>query len=103
MAYNIILTDAAEQDIDEIFSYMAGKLQNLSAAISFADEIEDKYDKLADNPRMYEESRDSRLKERGYRRIPIGNYVLLYLVEDSSQKVIIARIFYGKQEYTKLI
>ncbi|GHU80343.1 plasmid stabilization protein [Clostridia bacterium] len=103
MAYKVTETDSAERDIGEILEYMVNKLFNPSAAAAFADEIDDKYVKLADNPYMYEESRDPRLKKQGYRRVSINNYVMLYLVDDSKKEVIIARIFYGKQEYTKLI
>lgn len=103
MAYRVTETESAEKDIDEILGYIAVKLGNLSAAAAFADEIEQRYEKLSDNPYMYEHARDSRLKAQGYRRIPIKNYVMLYLVDDDKREVIVARVFYGKQEYTKLI
>jgi plasmid stabilization system protein ParE len=103
MAYSVRETESAGQDLDGILEYMAGKLGNVSAAAAFADELDDKYAKLADNPYMYEEAMDAGLKRRGYRRIPVKNYVILYLVDEARREVIIARIFYGKQDYIKLI
>lgn len=103
MTYEVKETESAERDIDEILSYIAVKLANIPAATAFADEIEEKYEILADNPYIYEEARDLRLKKQGYRRIPIKNYIMLYLVDDVRLEVTIARVFYGKQEYTKHI
>jgi len=103
MAFRVTETESAEKDIDAILGYMIREFGNVTAATAFADEIDEKYEKLEGNPYMYEESRDERLKKQGYRRIPIKNYVMLYLVDENRQEVIIARVFYGKQDYTKLI
>jgi len=106
MAFRVTETESAEKDIDNILKYLKREFGNVTAAAAFADEVDDKYDKydkLTDNPYMYEEARGERLKKLGYRRIPIKNYVMLYLVDEAKQEVIIARVFYGKQDYTKLI
>jgi addiction module RelE/StbE family toxin len=103
MAYKVTVTTSADSDIDGIFSYIAEELDNLTAAIAFADDIAEKYERLSDNPYIYEESRDARLKEKGYRRIVIKNFVMLYLVDKANSEVIIARVFYGRQDYPNLL
>ena len=103
MAYRVVETESAGEDIDAILGYIIKEFDNLSAASDFADEIDDKYEKLEANPYMYEESRDARLRKQGYRRIPIKNYVMLYLVDEARKEVNIARVFYGKQDYANLI
>ena len=50
---------------------------------------------------MYEFSQEPLLRARGYRKI--GNYVALYLVDTKNQKVWIARIFHGSQDYQKYL
>jgi len=57
---------------------------------------------LERHPRLFELSRNKRLSQKGYRRFVVGNYVSLYLVDDESQEVTIARIFYGRN-YEKYI
>ena len=52
---------------------------------------------------MYEFSQEPLLRARGYRKFLIGNYVALYLVDTKNQKVWIARIFHGSQDYQKYL
>ena len=103
MTYKVIVTESAEKDIDSIISYIVNELQNKSVALSLIDSIESKYDILAENPYSFEKSRQLALMHRGYRRVVIDNYVLLYLVDDSKYSVTIARVFYGRQDYQHYI
>ena len=103
MAYKVIVTDSADHDIDSALAYIINELHNIDAGISLADAIEEKYDVLADNPLVYEQSRHALLSKRGYRRIVIGNYVLLYLVDEDNKTVTIARLFYGWQNYAEYV
>ncbi|MGB4661018.1 MAG: hypothetical protein WBI07_17740 [Mobilitalea sp.] len=55
--------------------YILNHLCNPKAVIDLADAIEDKYDEVCRNPYMFEESRDTRLKNKGYHRIPVQHYM----------------------------
>lgn len=103
MAFKLTITEAANLDMDKIFSYILNHLCNPKAAIDLADAIEAKYDEVCVNPYMYEESRDNILKSKGYRRIPVQNYVILYKVNETNKSVVIARIFYCGQNYREII
>lgn len=48
---------------------------------------------------MYEYCNDVRLKQWGYRKAIIKNYILVYRVDDKNKIVYILRIFYGRQNY----
>ena len=58
---------------------------------------------MQETPEMYEFSQELLLRARGYRKFLIGNYVALYLVDTKNQKVWIARIFHGSQDYQKYL
>ena len=103
MAYKVVETRSAGKDIAEILGYIAGTLGNLPAAALFADELASKYESLSENPYMYEQSRDLLLKSRGYRRVVIKNYVMLYLVDQAAREVHIVRVIYGGRDYAELI
>ena len=60
MAYKIIKTELAEQDLNSILGYMVHSLTNPSAAASFADAVEACYSNLEKMPLMYELCRDPR-------------------------------------------
>ena len=103
MEYELIITESANNDLDSIFSYILNSLCNPKAANDFADLIEQKYEEIIKYPFMFEESRDNILRCKGYRRIPVNNYVILYKVTEESKEVIITRIFYGGQNYSEYL
>jgi addiction module RelE/StbE family toxin len=103
MAYRVEVSESADYDLDTILMYITNNLTSPKAASDFADELDEKYEKLKDHPFMFELSRNERLAGMGYRRFVVGNYVALYLVDEMTHVVTIARIFYGKQDYEKHI
>ena len=93
MACRLTITEAANQDMDNIFAYIINQLCNLKAAMDLAEAIETKYHEVCLSPYMFEEARDKVLKNKGYRRIPVNNYVILY-------KLILRRKRLLLQEYS---
>lgn len=74
MGYKVVLTEAAQEDLDGILGYIAHSLANPMAALAFADAVERCYSNLEQMPRMYETCQDSRLSSLGYRKAVIKNY-----------------------------
>lgn len=103
MAYEIEIAPLANQDLDEIVTYIARTLENPSAAASFLDEVDSCYRSLQSMPLIYEECRDVRLRALGYRRAVIKNYIMVYRVNEAAKAVRILRFFYGPRDYEKLI
>lgn len=103
MAYKLIRTDAFQSDLDAVIRYIALSLENKIAAVSLLDAIKESYDGIKRMPLMYEACRDPYLKELGYRKAVIRNYVMVYKVVEESQTVYIMRLFHGRQDYEKLI
>lgn len=103
MVYSVQISPSANQDIDGIFLYIAQKLNSPKAAMDLAEKLEEKIDLLAEQPFMFELSRDDRLYNLGYRRIVIDNYVLLYTEDEKKKTVFIAGVFYGGQSYEKYL
>lgn len=103
MAYKVQISRDANADIDSVLSYLAVKLSNPDAARHLADELDHIYDQLSDHPRLFEQARDPMLCRRGYRKVVVGNYVLLYLIDDDRQLVTIVRLFYGRRDYPNYI
>lgn len=103
MAYKVLVTEAAQVDLEEAVEYIVHRLGNPSAAGRMLDQLEDCYEQLRLFPLLYEHCRDSRLKAKGYRRVVIGNFVLVYRPAEDEQTVYILRFFYGGRDYEKLI
>lgn len=47
--------------------------------------------------------KDEILKNKGYRRLIIDNYVVFYIVDETDKVVVIMRILYAPRNYQNLI
>lgn len=103
MPYDLFVTEAAHEDLEEALSYIAGDLANPSAAANLLDQVEAVYEQLKDFPQLYESCHDLRLRNLGYRKVVIGNFVLVYHPLETERCVYILRFFYGGRDYEKLI
>ncbi len=103
MAYKIVETEMALQDLNSILAYIALTLANPSAAASLADEIESCYVDLEKMLLMFARCHDPRLRAQGYRKAAIKDYVMVYKVDEPTKTVLVMRFFYGRQGHEKLI
>lgn len=103
MAYNLIITNNADSELEEIVRYIAEHLDNTKAAASFLDSVESAYDRLTDNPHLYQLCDNPAFERRDYRKVVIGNYVMIYRVEEERNSVYILHFFFGRQDYFNLI
>lgn len=103
MDYDIKLTKDAYADIEEIVGYMIDALKNSIAADNFLSEIEKSYNVIAKNPEAFAYCRDRRLRERGYRKLPVKNYILFYRADRENKIVYILRVVYCRRKYSDLL
>lgn len=103
MAYRLVVSKLADSDLDAILSYMATKLCNPKAASDYASEVEKRYTLIVDQPEIFPFSRSLRLRSKGYRKVVIDNFVMLYRIVEHKEEIFIARFFYGKRDYEKFI
>jgi addiction module RelE/StbE family toxin len=103
MAYKLIVSKEAHRDVDEITNYIANELKNTVAAVGFLNDVESGYRHVEGNPFMYGFCNDERLRNEGYRKIPIKNYLVVYRTDEAQKSVFIVRILYGPRDYTKLL
>lgn len=103
MAYDLFVTEAAHEDLEEALGYIAGDLANPGAAAKLLDQVEACYEQLKVFPQLYERCHDLRLRSLGYHMVVIGNFVLVYHPIEEKERVYILRFFYGGRNYEKLI
>ena len=103
MAYKLIITEEAEQLLDRQIQYLLYRLKNEQAAIHLLDETERIYERLADNPYQFPQSKDTCLQKIGYREaICTGmNYVIIFRAENTS--VYVLGIFHQLENYRKKV
>ena len=87
------LSALAEQDLDEIWSYVAEDASS-ETADRLIDAIVERFDLLAEQPRM------GRLRLEfgpGVRSFPVEGYVVYYRHED---ELLVARVLHGRRDQT---
>ena len=52
--YNLIVSHRAKVDLEDIIAYIATELSAPKAAADFANEVAKCYEKIQENPRIYE-------------------------------------------------
>jgi addiction module RelE/StbE family toxin len=101
--YSIKFTTKAEEDLDEIYEYIANNLFASEAADNLMDKFENKILTLKSFPYSSSFVADEVLKNRGYRKLIIDNYIVFYLINEQEQQVIIMRILYGASNYKNIL
>ena len=99
MAYNLIITDRADELIDSRVFYIINKLKNIQAAGHLLDGISEVYDCLEENPYQFSESKDDYLRRRGYREALISDmqYKIIFRIEEST--VYVVGLFHDLEDY----
>ena len=96
MIWNVQYGEEFLQDLQGIKAYISTVLQEPRIAEKLVDRIMDAADSLDQMPerhRLYEKG-----KHPGIRTMPVGNYVVLYQLEQSAELVKIVRVIYGGRD-----
>ena len=88
MAYNLIISDNADTDVDGIVAYISRELCNPDAVAGFLDKLSLCYDRLEDNPMLYALTPHPVFQALGIRRAPIGGYGVFYRVIGNDVQIV---------------
>ena len=101
MAYNLIITERADELIDRLTAYLLNNLKNPDAAAHFLDELDTIYNRLEENPCQFAESKDKYLFMRGYRDALFKemNYRVIFRVDE--QSVYVLGVFHTLEDYAR--
>lgn len=98
--YSIEYLPFALYDLQDITRYIAQELGSPSAAQRIAEGIVAAVDSLADMPYRRAVYVPIKSLDREYRTIRHGNYVAFYWIEEQRKVVTVARILYGKTDFS---
>lgn len=101
--YTIKMTPKSVEDLDKIYSYIAEELFAEKSAKGILDRIEKSIMRLEEFPFSCNYVADEFLRNKGYRKLIIDNYIAFYLVYEKEKQVIIMRVLYGRQKYEHLL
>lgn len=103
MAYRIVRTAKADEQLRDIVLYRAEVAGNAEAALEFLDRLKQKIDRLADFPESGSFPRYGALRARGYRVLIAEKHLVFYKVDKERRMVIVYAIVDGRRDYLNLI
>ena len=98
MIYQVILSDAANRDLRNIFEYIFYELKAPQSASVMLDKLEKAVLSLEEMPNRHRIIEREPWLSRKVRLMPVGNYVVIYFVDDNKYEVNIMRIIYGGRD-----
>lgn len=99
--YAIIITPAAENDLQEAFSYIATELLEPQTAVNLCNRIEQEILKLRTMPNRHAPYKKEPWSSRGVRFFPVGNFLIFYITRESDCTVHVLRVMYGGRNVEK--
>ena len=99
----LLVSPVANRDLDSILSYLINELCNPQAAGNLLDEVESAYTALVENPEVFEMCRDQRLAELEYRKVQVGNYLMIYQYDSKLDEINVLRFFHESQNYLTMM
>ena len=97
--YELILTDKARLDLEDIYYYISKSLMADKAAENLINKIENSILRLENMPESCNIIIGLKEKNKVYRKLIINNYIVIYRIDETNLKVYIIRIVYGGKNY----
>ncbi len=98
MKYEVRLTHSAEEDLKNIYSYIAYEIGSPEAAAAQLSRLEKnicELDEMTERFRLYEKEP---WHSRGMRIMPVDNYLVFYITDTELNIVNIVRVMYGGRD-----
>lgn len=100
--YKYFFTPLALSDIDEALTYIRENLANPIAARNLLTQIEETVSRICDFPLAYADCSFFMVQDNNIRHVQIGNYVLIYEVNQSKSSINILRFRYSAMDLSKV-
>lgn len=97
--YNVVLQPIAQTDIKNIGDYIAQTLCNPEAAVKLMDAFAEQFERIAHFPLSGKPLNLDLPLEFDYFQAFVENYVILYIVDDSTETATVMRILYVGSDY----
>lgn len=97
--YSVKLMNQAVKDLDRIYSYIAQTLLEPGTALALVDRIEEEINSLDKMPHRCAERRRGSYANKGYRQLFVGNYTVIFRIDEPKRQVIVVTVRYSPSEF----
>jgi toxin ParE1/3/4 len=102
-SYDVIVQEAAQRDLREIWEYLADESFAPVAAARVLDGLYHTIASLKEMPERHALISDGILRKKGVRKLPIAGYIVFYKVNNEEKSVAVLRILHGKQDWEYIL
>ncbi len=103
MTYAIQLTRPAEKDLLTLHTYIAEILKEPRSAARIYRSIRSEIRSLSSMPERYPVICEQPYAEIGVRKLLVENYIVFYVVDKGSSRVMVLRILYNRREWRSIL
>ena len=97
--FSVKLLARAYRDLDEIYTYISKNILEPGIAASIVDNIEAAILSLDTMPHRCPERRVGAYANKGYRQLFVGNYTVLFRIDDKNKVVKVVTIRYSSSQF----
>ncbi len=95
MTYRVTISVQAEADLRGIYEYIAFKLRSTINAAGQLERLEKAINGLDMMSERYALCGVGRWAERGFRKMPVDNYLVFYIPDNEARTIHVLRVMYG--------
>lgn len=103
LKYLVVVQPAALRDMTRIVTYLANDLENPTAAGHMADRLHAAIRSLSTLPTRCAPYVPPRKLLHEYRKLVVGNYLVLFYVSEEAETVTVARALYGRSRHEEAL
>lgn len=97
--YAVKLLPRVYRDLDGIYAYIAETLTEPVIALKLLDSLEEAIFSLESIPQRGALRKTGAYADRGYRQIFVGNFTVLYRIEETKKYVLIVTVRYSRSQF----
>lgn len=97
--YSVNLLPRAYRDLDGIYTYIAETLLEPGLGVKLAESLEEAIISLETMPRRGALRKTGVYANRGYRQLFVGNFTVMYRIEELRKRVFIVTVRYSKSHF----
>ena len=102
-SYNVVIIEAAQRDLLDIFDYIAFELRESDSARRLLSKIKTTVKSLEEFPERNNVISEPKYEAQKIRWCPVENYVIFYQVSDLQNHVFIIRVLYKKRNWEHIL
>ncbi|MCM1233211.1 MAG: type II toxin-antitoxin system RelE/ParE family toxin [Ruminococcus flavefaciens] len=101
MSFDVQISKQADQDLRDIYEYIAFELLAPENAVGQLERLEEAISKLDNMPEKYSRYEREPWRGRGLRVFPVDHYLVFYISDMETKVVTVIRVMYGGRDVDK--